>query len=89
MNKRGMEMTISMVIMLVLGLILLSIGIYLIYAKILKPSEGTTSFIACDGPGKVPDTVPGCINTQPCGVCARLPSSTGKELTYCCIKETS
>ncbi len=87
MNKKAFEMTITTVVVLVIALILLSVGIYIIYTKILKPAETTGSFITCEARGGEVASGPGCPNTQPCSICIKLPTETSKENQYCCIKE--
>jgi len=78
MNKKAFEMAISTVIVLVLALILLSVGIYIIYSKILKPTEGTTSVLDCSAQGGLP-----VINCDSClsHICPKLPGGN----PYCCI----
>lgn len=81
-NKKAFEMTISTVIVLVLGLILLAVGIYIIYNHILKPAEGTTSVLDCSARGGTPYVT--CDNC-PSSVCLKLPGGN----PYCCVTKTS
>ena len=84
-NKKAFEMTISTVIVLVLGLILLGVGIYIIYTHILKPTEGTTSVLDCNARGGTP--VVSC-STCTSNVCLKLPTGDLAR-TYCCITKLS
>ncbi len=81
-NKKGFEMTISVVVVLVISLILLSVGIYIIYTKILKPSETANSFLNCEDRGGEP----GCTGKTG-GLCVKLPTRTSKDPVDCYIKE--
>ena len=85
MNKKAFEMAISTVIVLVLALILLSVGIYIIYSKILKPTEGTTSVISCQARGGNPvSSCTGCV-----GVCFSLANElNNNKIEPCCISKT-
>ncbi|MEK6886667.1 MAG: hypothetical protein AABW88_02435 [Nanoarchaeota archaeon] len=77
-NKKAFEMTISTVVVMVLALILLAVGIYIIYSKILKPVEGTTSVLDCSARGGTPQvTCDGCASN----ICLKLPGGN----PYCCI----
>jgi len=81
MNKKAFEMTINMVVVLVLALIMLSIGIYIIYTKILKPSEGATSVLDCQA--RKGHAVTSC-SSCPSPVCMILPGVEKGQ--YCCIE---
>ncbi len=84
-DKKAFEMAISTVIVLVLALILLSVGIYIIYSKILKPTEGTTSVISCQARGGSPvQSCTGCT-----GVCLSLNNEINSKIEPCCITKTS
>lgn len=83
-NKKGMEMTISTVVILVMVLLLLAVGIYITYNYILKPSQGAGSLISCDSRGG--RAVANCIDC-PDGICLDLP--TGSETAKkCCIPQS-
>ena len=82
-GKKGFEMTIGVVVTLVIALLLLSVGIYIIYTKILKPSEITTSFLTCEDRGGSQ----GCDETKQCSICIKLPTRTSKEPVDCCITQ--
>ena len=77
-------MTISTVIVLVLGLVLLGIGLFISYKYIFKPSEGAGSIISCESRGGT--EVSSCAGAT-CSLCLKLPSETKKELVFCCIPE--
>lgn len=82
-SKKGME-AINVVVVMVLALILLSVGIYIIYSKILKPSEATGSVLTCSARGgNVISDCSQCVG----GICIKLPTETNKDLQPCCIKE--
>lgn len=82
-DKKGMEMAISTVIVLVLALVLLAVGIYIIYSKIYKPSEIPTSLITCKARGG--EEIDDCGSCT--GTCAKLPRETSSELKACCFRE--
>lgn len=84
MNKKAFEMTITTVVVLVIALILLSVGIYIIYTKILKPAETTGSFTACETRGGNPVAL--CTECKSGELCMPLPSEDGTK-SKCCISE--
>lgn len=84
LNKRGMEMTISTIVVLVIALVLLAVSLYLIYTKILKPAQGADSVLACEGQGK--RSVESCSGCNPGDFCTKMPNDKG-ELKPCCISE--
>ena len=90
-NKKGFEMTISTVIVLVLALVLLGVGMYIIYTKILQPSNTATSVLTCESRG---GTVTPDRTNCPDGIYLKLPSETSpsdkkNELVGCCIRSLS
>jgi hypothetical protein len=82
-SKKGMELTINAVILFVIALVVLAVGIYIIYSKILKPSESTTSILNCESRGG--EIVSSC-SGQVCAVCIDLPNKNSKDPQPCCIK---
>ncbi|HME87410.1 MAG TPA: hypothetical protein VKE88_03290 [Candidatus Nanoarchaeia archaeon] len=87
MSNKKAELTIETVILLILGLIILSVSIYLIYTHILKPSETGTSLLTCQSRGGIESSDASCSQNQPCALCLKLPKEGSKDSAYCCIKD--
>ena len=86
-SKKGMELAVNTVILFVIALVILAVGLYIIYSKILKPSGNTDSLLTCEARNGEVATSPNCQDKQPCAVCIKLPNSGSKgEPQPCCIK---
>jgi len=85
MNKKAMEMTVSSIVVLVLALVLIGVGIYIIYDKILKPVETTTPGLTSCASKGVP--APNGCTGMDCKLCIKLLDTDGKTYVPCCINE--
>ncbi len=85
MNKKATEMTMNTVVVIVLALVLISVGLYIVYTKILKPADSTDSLMTCQSRG---GTVVSSKSDCSSGIYLTLTDETTKTSKPCCIPIT-